>query len=40
MILFAIGRANEAEIIQKIASDVSDKLNATPSRDFDGMCWT
>lgn len=37
MILFAIGRANEAEMIQKIASDVSDKLNATPSRDFDGM---
>ncbi|CAN7059448.1 unnamed protein product [Brassica rapa subsp. trilocularis] len=29
--------ANEAEMIQKIASDVSDKLNATPSRDFDGM---
>ncbi|KAF3582276.1 hypothetical protein DY000_02033832 [Brassica cretica] len=37
MILFAIGRANEAEMILKIASDVSDKLNATPSRDFDGM---
>ncbi|CAH8382617.1 unnamed protein product [Eruca vesicaria subsp. sativa] len=29
--------ANEAAMIQKIASDVSNKLNATPSRDFDGM---
>ncbi|KAJ0265701.1 Disease resistance protein [Hirschfeldia incana] len=28
---------NEAGMIKKIARDVSDKLNATPSRDFDGM---
>ncbi|XP_019083712.1 PREDICTED: disease resistance protein RML1B-like isoform X2 [Camelina sativa] len=28
---------NEANMIKKIARDVSDKLNATPSRDFDGM---
>ncbi|ESQ46669.1 hypothetical protein EUTSA_v10000695mg, partial [Eutrema salsugineum] len=28
---------NEAIMIKKIARDVSDKLNATPSRDFDGM---
>ncbi|CAN6866745.1 unnamed protein product [Brassica oleracea var. botrytis] len=24
-------------MIKKIARDVSDRLNATPSRDFDGM---
>ncbi|KAH0909569.1 hypothetical protein HID58_032890, partial [Brassica napus] len=30
-------RANEADMIKQIARDVSDKLNATPSRDFDGM---
>ncbi|XP_020872727.1 disease resistance protein RML1A isoform X2 [Arabidopsis lyrata subsp. lyrata] len=29
--------ANEAEMIQKIATDVSNKLNVTPSRDFEGM---
>ncbi|XP_018477158.2 disease resistance protein RML1A isoform X2 [Raphanus sativus] len=28
---------NEAEMIQQIAIDVSNKLNLTPSRDFDGM---
>ncbi|CAH8255926.1 unnamed protein product [Arabidopsis lyrata] len=28
---------NEANMIKKIAEDVSDKLNATPSRVFDGM---
>ncbi|XP_010450586.1 PREDICTED: disease resistance protein RML1A-like isoform X2 [Camelina sativa] len=29
--------ANEAEMIQKIAIDISNKLNVTPSRDFEGM---
>ncbi|XP_010441255.1 PREDICTED: disease resistance protein RML1A-like, partial [Camelina sativa] len=29
--------ANEAEMIQKIATDVFKKLNVTPSRDFEGM---
>ncbi|KFK40486.1 hypothetical protein AALP_AA2G002100, partial [Arabis alpina] len=28
---------NEAEMIEKMAKDVSQKLHATPSRDFDGM---
>ncbi|CAF1721836.1 unnamed protein product [Brassica napus] len=28
---------NEPDMIEKIANDVSDKLNATPSNDFDGM---
>jgi len=34
---FAFVRDNEAKMIQKIATDVSDKLNLTPSRDFEGM---
>ncbi|AED94691.1 disease resistance protein-like [Arabidopsis thaliana] len=29
--------ANEADMIQKIATDVSTKLSVTPSRDFEGM---
>ncbi|XP_020872252.1 disease resistance protein RML1A isoform X4 [Arabidopsis lyrata subsp. lyrata] len=29
--------ANEADMIKKIATDVSNKLNLTPSKDFDGM---
>ncbi|KAG7548832.1 Toll/interleukin-1 receptor homology (TIR) domain [Arabidopsis suecica] len=29
--------ANEADMIKKIATDVSNKLNLTPSRDFDRM---
>jgi hypothetical protein len=37
LILFAFVRDNEAEMIQKIAIDVSNKLNVTPSRDFEGM---
>ncbi|CAH8277468.1 unnamed protein product [Arabidopsis lyrata] len=28
---------NEAHMIEKIAKDTSEKLNATPSRDFDGI---
>lgn len=30
-------RDNEVNMIKKITRDVSDKLNATSSRDFDGM---
>ncbi|KAL1195562.1 Disease resistance protein RML1B [Cardamine amara subsp. amara] len=30
---------NEAEMIQKIATDVSEKRNATPSSDFDELEW-
>lgn len=37
MLFFAFARANEADMIQKIATDVSTKLSVTPSRDFEGM---
>ncbi|KAL1225608.1 Disease resistance protein RML1A [Cardamine amara subsp. amara] len=33
----SINSDNEAKMIQKIATDVSEKLNATPSRDFEDM---
>uniref|UniRef100_A0A1J3EBC4 Putative disease resistance protein n=1 Tax=Noccaea caerulescens TaxID=107243 RepID=A0A1J3EBC4_NOCCA len=34
---FSLVRDNEAEMMEKIAKDVLGLLNATPSRDFDGM---
>lgn len=37
MIFLIIGRDNEADMITTIAKDVLDKLNATPSRDFDDL---
>ncbi|CAA7023951.1 unnamed protein product [Microthlaspi erraticum] len=32
-----INWANEADMIKKIATDISNKLNLSPSRDFEGM---
>lgn len=36
-LLFLFVRDNEANMVKKITRDVSDKLNATSSKDFDGM---
>jgi len=37
MILFAFVRDNEAAMVEKFATEVSNKLNVSLSKDFDGM---